>query len=195
VRVPAHDGQQRDPAPRRKGRLLAAAAGPARDHAASRGRVPGVSARGSVRSRRSVRATLRGCGRSADLDRGQQVLKQAEGPAGHLKRALEFFAGHGVSVQRVMTDNGSPYVSHVHAAACRELSAQAPTHPALPATHQREGRALHPDTAARVGLRAHLSDKRRANRGAAALADQLQLHKTTRRPQPQAARLTSDERT
>ncbi len=38
-----------------------------------------------------------------------------------LKRALEFFAGHGVSVQRVMTDNGSPYVSHVHAAACREL--------------------------------------------------------------------------
>jgi transposase InsO family protein len=38
-----------------------------------------------------------------------------------LKRALEFFAGHGVSVQRVMTDNGSPYVSRVHAAACREL--------------------------------------------------------------------------
>ncbi len=38
-----------------------------------------------------------------------------------LKRALEFFAGHGVSVQRVMTDNGSPYVSHVHAAACSEF--------------------------------------------------------------------------
>jgi transposase InsO family protein len=38
-----------------------------------------------------------------------------------LRRALEFFAGHGVSVQRVMTDNGSPYVSHVHAGACREL--------------------------------------------------------------------------
>ena len=38
-----------------------------------------------------------------------------------LKRALEFFAGHGVSVQRVMTDNGAPYVSHVHAQACREL--------------------------------------------------------------------------
>jgi transposase InsO family protein len=38
-----------------------------------------------------------------------------------LRRALEFFAGHGVSVQRVMTDNGSPYVSHLHAAACREL--------------------------------------------------------------------------
>lgn len=38
-----------------------------------------------------------------------------------LRRALEFFAGHGISVQRVMTDNGSAYVSHVHAAACRKL--------------------------------------------------------------------------
>jgi len=40
---------------------------------------------------------------------------------GFLKRALQFYAGYGVKVQRVMTDNGSPYVSHVHAAACREL--------------------------------------------------------------------------
>jgi Integrase core domain. len=31
------------------------------------------------------------------------------------------YAGNYVSVERVMTDNGSPYVSHVHAAACREL--------------------------------------------------------------------------
>jgi transposase InsO family protein len=26
-----------------------------------------------------------------------------------------------VTIERVMTDNGSPYVSHAHAAACREL--------------------------------------------------------------------------
>ncbi len=38
-----------------------------------------------------------------------------------LRRALQFFADHGVKVQRVMIDNGSPYVSHVHAAACGEL--------------------------------------------------------------------------
>jgi transposase InsO family protein len=38
-----------------------------------------------------------------------------------LRRALEFFARHGVQAERVMTDNGSPYISHVHAAACREL--------------------------------------------------------------------------
>jgi transposase InsO family protein len=40
---------------------------------------------------------------------------------GFLRRALDFFASHGISVQRVMTDNGSPYVSHAHAAACREM--------------------------------------------------------------------------
>ncbi len=38
-----------------------------------------------------------------------------------LRRALEFFASHAITVQRVMTDNGSSYRSHVHAAACREL--------------------------------------------------------------------------
>jgi transposase InsO family protein len=40
---------------------------------------------------------------------------------GFLKRALAFFAGHGVTVQRVMTDNGSAYRSHAHAIACRQL--------------------------------------------------------------------------
>ena len=52
-----------------------------------------------------------------------EVLTDEKGPTavGFLRRALEFFARHGVRVERVMTDNGSPYVSHVHAAACREL--------------------------------------------------------------------------
>jgi transposase InsO family protein len=52
-----------------------------------------------------------------------EVLADEKGPTavGFLRRALEFFASHGVSVQRVMTDNGAPYVSHLHAAACREL--------------------------------------------------------------------------
>jgi transposase InsO family protein len=40
---------------------------------------------------------------------------------GFLKRAVEFYAGYGVNVERVMTDNGSPYISHLHAQACREL--------------------------------------------------------------------------
>jgi len=38
-----------------------------------------------------------------------------------LHRALAFYARHGISVERVMTDNGSPYRSTIHALACRAL--------------------------------------------------------------------------
>jgi transposase InsO family protein/transposase len=38
-----------------------------------------------------------------------------------LGRALTFYARHGITVQRVMTDNGSAYRSTIHALACRAL--------------------------------------------------------------------------
>jgi transposase InsO family protein len=38
-----------------------------------------------------------------------------------LRRGLRFFAGHGVRVERVMSDNGSGYVSKAYALACRAL--------------------------------------------------------------------------
>ena len=38
-----------------------------------------------------------------------------------LRRGLAFFAEHGVRVERVMSDNGSGYVSRTHAIACRAL--------------------------------------------------------------------------
>jgi transposase InsO family protein len=38
-----------------------------------------------------------------------------------LRRALAFFARHGVIVERVMTDNGSAYRAHQHRLACRQL--------------------------------------------------------------------------
>jgi transposase InsO family protein len=44
-----------------------------------------------------------------------------ETAVGFLKRGVKWFARLGVQVERVMTDNGSPYVSSAHAAACREL--------------------------------------------------------------------------
>jgi transposase InsO family protein len=52
-----------------------------------------------------------------------EVLTDERGKtaAGFLRRAVAWFAERGVRVERVMTDNGSPYVSAVHAAACREL--------------------------------------------------------------------------
>jgi transposase InsO family protein len=40
---------------------------------------------------------------------------------GFLRRAVSWFASMGVEVERVMSDNGSCYRSHVHADACREL--------------------------------------------------------------------------
>jgi transposase InsO family protein len=52
-----------------------------------------------------------------------EVLTDEKAPTavGFLERAVAFFAGHGICVERVMTDNGSPYRSHVHAIACRQL--------------------------------------------------------------------------
>ena len=47
--------------------------------------------------------------------------ERASTAIGFLRRALAFFARHGVHVERVMTDNGSAYRSVLHAFACRAL--------------------------------------------------------------------------
>jgi transposase InsO family protein len=40
---------------------------------------------------------------------------------GFLRRAKAFYASHGITVERVMTDNGSAYRSTIHAFACRSM--------------------------------------------------------------------------
>ena len=52
-----------------------------------------------------------------------EVLGDEKGAtaAGFLRRAVAFFRRHGIQVERVMTDNGSAYISAVHAVACRAL--------------------------------------------------------------------------
>jgi transposase InsO family protein len=40
---------------------------------------------------------------------------------GFLRRALAFYRSHGIEVERLMTDNGSAYISTAHALACRAL--------------------------------------------------------------------------
>jgi transposase InsO family protein len=40
---------------------------------------------------------------------------------GFLKRAVAFYRSHGVTVERLMTDNGSAYRSAAHALACRSM--------------------------------------------------------------------------
>ena len=52
-----------------------------------------------------------------------EVLPDEKGAtaAGFLRRAVAWFRGMGIAVERVLSDNGSCYRSRVHAAACRDL--------------------------------------------------------------------------
>jgi len=47
--------------------------------------------------------------------------EKARTSVGFLKRAVAFYAAHGIIVERVMTDNGPGYTSIAHAIACRAL--------------------------------------------------------------------------
>ena len=52
-----------------------------------------------------------------------EVLSDEKAPTaiGFLRRALEHFGRYGLRVERLLTDNGSPYRSAAHAIACRTL--------------------------------------------------------------------------
>jgi transposase InsO family protein len=68
--------------------------------------------------------------------------ERGETAVAFLRRALEWFAERGVKVQRVMTNNGSPYVSAVHASACRKLGIKhLRTQPYRPRTHDKAERS------------------------------------------------------
>jgi transposase InsO family protein len=45
--------------------------------------------------------------------------EKATTAVGFLRRAVAFYERHGIKVQRVITDNGAPYISTTHAIACR----------------------------------------------------------------------------
>jgi transposase InsO family protein/transposase len=47
--------------------------------------------------------------------------EKAATAVGFLRRAVAFYAAHGITVQRVMSDNGACYRSTIHAFACRAL--------------------------------------------------------------------------
>ena len=47
--------------------------------------------------------------------------EKARTAIGFLRRALAFFARYGIQVERVLTDNGSAYISTMHAIACKTL--------------------------------------------------------------------------
>jgi transposase InsO family protein/transposase-like protein len=47
--------------------------------------------------------------------------EKAQTAIAFLTRALAFFSRHGINTERVLTDNGAPYISTAHAVACRQL--------------------------------------------------------------------------
>jgi len=47
--------------------------------------------------------------------------EKATTAVGFLRRAVEHYASYGITVERLITDNGAPYRSTVHAIACRVL--------------------------------------------------------------------------
>jgi transposase InsO family protein len=47
--------------------------------------------------------------------------EKATTAAGFLRRAVAFFARYGIAVEAILSDNGSAYVSVIHAIACRRL--------------------------------------------------------------------------
>jgi len=60
-----------------------------------------------------------------------------------LGRAIEFFARHAITVEGVLTDNGSPYRSAVHAIACRALGVRhLRTRPRRPQTNGKAERFI-----------------------------------------------------
>ena len=64
--------------------------------------------------------------------------------AAFLHRAWRFYAAHGITVERILTDNGGCYRSRELAAACDELGIGHRFDEALPAPDQRQGRAHGP---------------------------------------------------
>jgi transposase InsO family protein len=96
-----------------------------------------------------------------------------------LKAAVAYYASLGVTVERVMTDNGSCYRSRRFRNACRRLSLKLIyTRPYTPRTNGK-AEPLHPDSLARMGLCQGLRHLTATRRRAASLDTPIQLASTS----------------
>ena len=105
--------------------------------------------------------------------------QRKESAVAFLEAAVAYYAKLGVRVERVMTDNGSCYRSKSLPSSLQTPRPPPNLHQALHAQDQRQGRALHPDRAARMGLRSRLSQLGSAIGRTAPLAPSLQLASAT----------------
>ena len=71
---------------------------------------------------------------------------------GVLYRAVAWFAARGVTVERVLSDNGSAYKSNLWRDTCADLEHHRQEDPALPTPDQRQDRTLPPHHGRRLGL-------------------------------------------
>ena len=104
-----------------------------------------------------------------------------------LATSVDCYKRLGVTVRRVMTDNGLCYTSKAFAGRVQALRRQARPHQALHAQDQRQGRALHPDGHEGVGLRPDLPDLGRARRRPPGVDPHVQLAQATLRHRFEAA--------
>ena len=96
-----------------------------------------------------------------------------------LKRALAWFARHGITTRRLMTDGAWSYTRNRSSPTCSTERDDPPhRHPALHAALEREGRALPPDHGTRVGQGPALPQPPRPQPSTATLA----AHYNERRP-------------
>jgi len=87
-----------------------------------------------------------------------------------LRAAVAYYKSLGVTVTRVMTDNGSCYQSFAFRDACRDLGIKHIRTKPLHAENKRQGRALHSDSASGMGLCPGLPNIRSSGPRAAVLA-------------------------
>jgi transposase len=106
-----------------------------------------------------------------------QILpdEKKESAVAFLRATVAYYVNLSVTIARVMTDNGSCYRSKVFRQACRDLGLKhIRTKPYTPKT-KRQGRALHPDRPARMGLRSGVSNLGPPRCSVADLAAPIQL--------------------
>ena len=90
--------------------------------------------------------------------------EKASSAIAFLRRAVAFYRRHGITVERVMTDNGSRLPRRDPRHRLQDHRHPPPPHPPSPTTDQRKGRAVHPHHARQLGLRRALRHKPRAHR-------------------------------
>jgi len=124
-----------------------------------------------------------------------EVLEDERIPSaiGFLDRAVRFFAEHGITVQRVMTDNGSAYLSHAHRQACQQLRIRhLTTRPYRPRTNGKAERLIQTLLQRWAYRRPYQSSAERT-----AMLEPWLLHYNFKRPhgslshKPPASRLTN----